>query len=379
MAILNHKNLLTFTVVTLILSLFPGLMASGQGREPVGFLYTATNDANSNQVVAYPRFGRGKLGKPIRYNTNGKGTGTGLGNQNGLELDQANSCLYAINAGSNEITSFSIQPKGLAYADKINSGGLRPISITTNGKYLYVLNAGGRVENSDNISGFTVDNRDCRMNPLADSIRPLSQADTNPAQIKFTADGGLLIVTEKATNKISIYQVDNEGLPSNPKSFDSAGTTPFGFSIAKRNQLYVSEANAGAPGGGSVSSYLIQPNGDIQRIASAIPSNQTATCWLVASNDGRFAYVTNTGDRSISAFSIGFSGTVNLLNPVAAQTGTGTAPIDLGLSNNGLNLYALDDEIGSIAAFRVNPVLGKLMEIQIVKGLPSGANGIAVR
>ncbi|MEO1377147.1 MAG: beta-propeller fold lactonase family protein [Cyanobacteria bacterium J06635_10] len=378
MAILNQKNLLSLTVVTLILSLFPGLMVSGQEREPVGFLYTATNDANSNEVVAYPRFGKGKLSEPIRYNTNGKGTGTGLGNQNGLEIDQANSCLYAINAGSNEITSFSIQPKGLAYADKINSGGLRPISITTNGKYLYVLNAGGRVENSDNISGFTVD-RDCRMNPLADSTRPLSQADTNPAQIKFTNDGGLLIVTEKATNKISTYQVDDRGLPSNPKSFDSAGTTPFGFSIAKRNQLYVSEANGGAPGGGSVSSYLIQSNGDIQRIASAIPSNQTATCWLVASNDGRFAYVTNTGDRSISAFSIGFSGTVNLLNPVAAETGTGTAPIDLGLSNNGLNLYALDDEIGSIAAFRVNPILGNLTKIQIVKGLPNGANGIAVR
>ncbi len=380
MAILNTKNLFYLTALTLIFSIFPGLMALGQGGKPLGFVYTTTNTKNGNEVLAYPRYVSGRLGKPIRYNTNGKGTGTGLGNQNGLVLDQANSCLYTVNAGSNEITSFSVQPQGLAYADKINSGGLRPISLTTNSNYLYVLNAGGRVENSDNISGFTVD-RDCRMKPLADSTRPLSEDDTNPAQIQFTPDGRLLIVTEKATNKINTYQVSNNGLPSNPTSFDSAGATPFGFSIGRRNQLYVSEAAGGAAGGGSVSSYQIQPNGDIQTISSAIPTNQTATCWLVVSNDGRFAYVTNTGDQSVSTFGVGFSGTLNLLRPngVSGRTGRGTAPVDLGLSNDGLNLYTLDNELGTIATFRVNPVFGQLRRIQIAKGLPNGANGIAVR
>lgn len=55
------------------------------------------------------------------------------------------------------------------------------------------------------------------------------------------------MVTEKATNKIVTFQLDQEGLPGQAQVQDSNGPTPFGFAFGKRGQLFVSEAFGGAP------------------------------------------------------------------------------------------------------------------------------------
>jgi len=376
MSTFNLKKLFSYTAV--LSTLLPGSAIANQ--PPRGAVYTMTNATNANKVLVYNRDAQGRLGAPQRYDTGGKGTGTSLGNQNALVLDQANRCLYAVNAGSNQISSFLVKADGLLLADKINSGGSRPVSVSVNRNLLYVLNAGGTVGNSDNISGFIVD-KNCKMLPLADSTRPLSAANTAPAQVQFTPDGQQLIVTEKSTNKISTYSVLPSGRVTGPRVFVSAGTTPFGFAFGKRDQLLVSEAAAGAANGGTVSSYLVKPNGDLQLITSSLATTETATCWVVVSNDGRFAYVTNTGSESISGLRVSFGGNLSLLTAGGRTglTGSGTTPIDLSLSNDGLNLYSLDNTRGTVAVFRVNLVTGQLVKLQTIAGLPAGANGIAAR
>lgn len=377
---INFKSWRYFTVAMLSLSLLPVSATASNAEEPRSVVYTMTNATTGNQVLAFNRLANGTLSRPRAFGTAGLGTGTSLGNQNALVLDQANSCLYVANAGSNEITSFAVQPDGLSFVNKIGSGGSRPVSIAVHAYWLYALNAGGAVGDADNISGFTVD-RDCRISPLANSTRPLSASNTAPAQVQFTPDGKVLIVTEKATNKINTYLVSADGLTAGPNVQASTGITPFGFAIGKRNQLLVSEANGGIPDGGSVSSYSIKPDGKLETISAAVPTQESATCWVVMSNDGRFAYVTNTDSESLSTLGINFGGGLSLQNPdgISGKTGPGTTPIDLALSNDGLNLYALDNTLGSIAAFRVNVTTGRLIPIQLLGGLPAGANGLAVR
>lgn len=379
MKTLNLKNLFSFTAAALSLSLLTGGVAAAQ-TEPRGTVYAMTNATTGNKVLVFNRGADGRLSPPRAFNTSGTGTGGSLGNQNALVLDKANSCLYAANAGSNQISAFAVKPDSLVLVDKVNSGGFRPVSITVKSNLLYVLNAGGSVGRSDNISGF-VANKDCTLLPLATSSRPLSAGNTAPAQVQFTPDGNWLVVTEKATNKIDTYQVLSSGRVVGPKVQLSAGTTPFGFAFGKRDQLFVSEAAAGAPNEGTVTSYIIKPNGDLQLVTRSLATTETATCWVVVSNDGRFAYVTNTDSDSISGLRVGFFGNISLLIPGGrtGTTGTGTTPIDLTLSNDGLNLYALDNTLGTISVFRVNPVNGQIASIQRVTGLPSGANGIAVR
>jgi 6-phosphogluconolactonase len=371
---------LTFLSASFSLPFLVEKVAANNPEESQGFVYTMTNAPTGNQILSFRRSANGLLSGSTAFNTDGLGTGTGLGNQNALVLDQANSCLYAVNAGSNDISSFAVLSDSLRFVNKISSGGSRPVSIAVHGNLLYALNAGGAVGASDNISGFTVD-RNCQISSLAQSIRPLSAANTAPAQVQFTPDGKILIVTEKATNKINTYLVAADGKASGPNVQDSVGVTPFGFAIGKRHQLFISEANGGTAEASSVSSYLIKPDGKLDVISAKVPTQESAACWVVVSNDGRIAYVTNTGSQSISGFDVNFNGKLELLNSdgITGKTAPGTAPVDLILSNDGRNLYTLDNRLGSIATFRVNIATGQILPIQTVTGLPVGANGLAAR
>ena len=59
--------------------------------------------------------------------------------------------LLVVNAGSDELSLFAVQPDGLRLADRAGSGGARPTSVAVNGTLVYVLNNG-----TPNISGFRV-------------------------------------------------------------------------------------------------------------------------------------------------------------------------------------------------------------------------------
>ena len=96
--------------------------------------------------------------------------------------------------------------------------------------------------------------------------------------------------------------------------------------------------------------------------------------------DGRFAYTTNAGSGTISGYSVGHDGSIQLLDAdgVTGVTGQGSAPIDMALSQNGRYLYTLNSGTQTIGLFRVR-MDGSLKDIGQVQGLPSGANGLAAR
>ncbi len=73
------------------------------------------------------------------------------------------------------------------------SGGTMPLSVTIHGNIVYVVNGGG----SGNISGFTMSSRGV-LSPIAGSTLPLSSSAAGPAQISFSPNGRVLVVTEKA-------------------------------------------------------------------------------------------------------------------------------------------------------------------------------------
>jgi len=239
---------------------------------------------------------------------------------------------------------------------------------------LYVLNAG----DSGNITGFQVRNNG-KLVPLAGSTQPLSNGGTGdspqPAQISFSRDGSLLVVTEKATNLIDVYQVEN-GMAGLPVSHPSAGMTPFGFAFAKRHDLIVSEAFGGAPGASAVSSYNVDTD-TFEVISPSIATTQTAACWVLVSKNGKYAYATNAGSGSISSYRIEKNGAISLLEAQAGLTGAGSSPVDMALSKNGKFLYALGTATGTISIFRMqaNGSLEPLGNISV----PEGAVGLAAR
>src|SRR5262245_4031451 len=104
-----------------------------------GAVYTMTNTV-LNAVVVYSRSAAGTLTPAGQFATGGSGTGSGLGNQNGVVLTRNNRWLLVVNAGSNQVSVFDVLSNGLELGDVVASGGNMPISVTAHGKLVYVLN-----------------------------------------------------------------------------------------------------------------------------------------------------------------------------------------------------------------------------------------------
>lgn len=367
--------LLSFLVTLLI----PLTAAAEHGHKAIGAVYTMTNASEGNAVLVFKRDRRGGLTPAGEYLTEGLGTGAGLGNQGAVILDPSNRWLFVVNPGSNEISVFAVEDDALSLVDRESSNGEVPISLTYSHNLLYVLNAGGSVGGSDSITGFTV-GADGSLTAIPDSTRPLSADSVGPAQIQFNEDGDVLVVTEKGSNTIVTYTVDSLGNPSAPIPQVSVGPTPFGFAFGKRDQMFVSEAAGGAVGEGTVSSYRVGKNGVLDVIDPSVSTTETAACWVVVSNDGRFAYTTNAGSGSVSGYKISFDGELRLLdrNGRTGRTGKNSGPLDMSLSNDGRNLYTLNSGNASIGVFRVKSD-GGLQRMRTQWNLPSTANGLAAR
>ena len=71
-----------------------------------GALYTETDAADANAVLVFDRDREGGLTAAGAFPTGGKGSGAGLGSQGGLA--RSGDWLFAVDAGSNEITTFSL-------------------------------------------------------------------------------------------------------------------------------------------------------------------------------------------------------------------------------------------------------------------------------
>jgi 6-phosphogluconolactonase (cycloisomerase 2 family) len=331
-----------------------------------GFVYTMSNDAAGNSILGYLQSPNGSLSYNSTTASGGNGSGAGLGSQGSLVIDASHEWLYAVNAGSNSISSFKIGSDGaLTLAHSIASNGTLPISVTVHGNLLYVVNS-----TTSNISGFAIGSGGS-LSLIAGSNQPLSSANAGPAQISFTPGGQKLIVTEKNNNKITTYAVNGSGVASAPVSQSSAGQTPFGFDFSGSNIIVVSEASGGVHNASTVSAYSVQ---NITTLTGGpIGANQTSACWTIVTSDGRYAYVTSTSSNTISSFEVGSSGSLTLIN--AVEVTTGTTPIDLTVSGNGFYVYNINAGSHSISEYKKggNETLKSIGEI---KGLPAHAVGI---
>lgn len=339
---------------------------------PEGAVYTLSNSPAGNGVLVFTRAEDGSLTPAGSFPTGGFGSGSGLGSQGAVIVSDDHQLLFAVNAGSNSITSFRISdPQTLVLVNTVPSGGNRPTSVTYRHGLLYVLNAISIPGMPNNISGFTVAN-DGTLTPLADSTRPLSSEAAAPAQVNFDDLGSTIIVTERATNRIDTYAVGADGLLTGPTVNASAGPTPFGFAVDKRNTILVSEAG---PGGGA-SSYRMGANGSLNAVSAMIMSGQRAACWSVITKNGRYGYVTNAGTSNISGFALNQDGAASLLNADGVTATTMGGPSDAAVSHNSQFLYARIGSQATIAIFAINSD-GSLTALPVLTGLPAGVAGLA--
>lgn len=341
----------------------------------VGVVLTMSNAAAANKVLIWSRGADGSLTFVGRVATGGRGTGGALGNQGGLALSDDGDWLYVVNAGSDSVSVFKVSGTSLTRTDVEPSRGDKPISVTSHGSLVFVLNAGGK----GNIRGFVRDSAG-ELALVNASKRPLSTAGAVPAQIGFSPSGSYVYVSERATNRLTSYAISAGGAAGIPGWTNSAGDEPFGFAFSANGTLVVSEAANHAEDGSSASSYKLGAGGALVTVSGAVPTTETAACWTAITPDGRFAYVTNTPDNSISGFSVATNGSLAILNADGrtAATGSGSLPIDLAASSDSKFLYVVAAGTHRILVYAIGAD-GALSSRPGVAGLPKAANGLVVR
>lgn len=344
-----------------------GAPNDGDDQGTVGGVFTETDDATSNAVVAFARRADGTLRYIANYPTDGRGLGGGnvvdpLQSQYAVVLTPDHQYLYAVNAASNSVAAFAVTHDGLEKLGTYAANGTTPVSLAATNRVLYVLN-----KTSNTVTGFRIDRGQLVAEPRW--TRSLSPTASGAAAIRFDRDAHLLAVTERLSNSIDVFTVHDGRLSAEPVLTRSAGAVPFGFDWTPRHQLVASEA-----GSGSASSYAAFRNGSLSVRSAAVSTLQNAPCWLIATHDGRFVYTANAGSNSITGFAVSPTGTLTILTPsgMTGLLGAGATPLDLDVSQDSKFLYVLKAGASSIGVFAVSRD-GSLAN------LPDGVGGLSYK
>ncbi len=362
------------------------VMSIGQGghAQPAsapGAVFAMTNRAGNNEVIAFSRAADGTLTQAGRYPTRGNGIGVDFDTQGGLMLGSDHRFLYAANPGSDDVSVFGVNGAQLTFLQKVYAGD-QPLSIARFGNLLYVLD--GSVAGNQ-ITGFTVA-ADGTLTPLPNSTKALSSPIAVPGDVVFSPDGRVLVVTQKVASTIGftidVFRIGADGLPSDPVPNNSFGPRPFAAAFDSLGRLFVIESGLPVFNNAGVSSYTLDPGAaTLSTLTGSAKNGQTDGCWIVITNDQRYAYTANFVSGTISSYRIFSNGTTALANGAAGSPGANSQPTDLAFSAGSQYLYNLLRGTGGVAAFRVegNGSLTAVGLFGVGGGLPifNGASGLA--
>jgi 6-phosphogluconolactonase (cycloisomerase 2 family) len=278
--------------------------------------------------------------------------------------------LFAVNAGSDSVSAFSVQGDRLHLETVVPSGGQFPASIAVHGRLLYVLNSGGEgIAQGFRIAGD-------HLVRIPGSARSLGLANSDPpffldspGQVGFTPSGDQLLVTTKASaNSVDVFEVGPDGrLSDTPVANASATPVPFAFTFTPDGRLAVGEAGASA-----VSTYAIQPDGTLTD-AKSQADGQVALCWITRVSS--YYYVSDTGSNTLSGYTIAADGQPTLVGATGVVATTEPGPID-STSPPGTSFLYAETGSGTVDEFTVNAD-GTLTTLGVIGDLPVGIEGIA--
>lgn len=340
---------------------------------PPGAVFTLSNDATDNKLLCYVRQPSGLLIYRNAISTGGKGTGQNLGSQGALGMNAAKNMIFAVNAGSDQISTFSLQNQQFRLSQVIDSGGRVPISLTVGRLFVYALNNGSVKGDVDQISGFQVRPRAFSLSPIENSTADLSAANVSPAQVSFDPLQNHLVVTEKATSKIDVFPVNRDGTTGPIQVQQASGITPYGFGFSRPSTLITSEFGSSA-----VASYVLnEQNGTLKVASGSVSNGGPGACWVSVTQNGRFAYVSNFDSGTITGFQVGTNGKLTRLAASVFSTPTVGNPIDSAIVANNY-LYVLTHFQNTsvvLAAYRIGKN-GSLTPIGQITGLPLSTVGL---
>ena len=334
-----------------------------------GAAYVQTNAA-PNEVIAFRRAADGSLDRIGSVPTGGEGDGSPhLQSQGSVALTRDGRHLLVTNAASNDLSVFSVASDGsIELRDRVHTGDT-PRSVDEHDGLVVVLNTG-----EPGLASFQLD--DEGIEPVAGGDQALEERDADPAQVAFSPDGSMVVITERGTDSIVTYEVASDGTFGASRTIASEGPTPYGFAFTSGGTLVVTEAFRAEKGAAAASSYAVE-DGSLEPRTSSVGNGRSEICWAVITPDDRFAFTTNFADGAISRFAIASDGSLSLEDATAGISVEGKPGLrDEDLSGDGHFLYAIDADDGRVYGWSVSAE-GSLEPVGSWDGMPATVAGLA--
>ena len=337
-----------------------------------GAVYVQTNAA-PNEVIAFRRADDGSLDLISSVATGGEGDGTPhLQSQGSVTLTGDGQYLLVTNAATGDLSVFSVASDGsIELRERVHTGST-PRSVAERDGLVVVLNTG-----EPGLASFRLDAEGIERVEGGDQALHTSHAD--PAQVAFSPDGSMVLITERATDSIVTYEVTADGTFGASSEIASEGPTPYGFAFTSDGTtLIVTEAFGAEKGAAAASSYAIE-DGSLVARTSSVGNGRSEICWAVITPDDRFAFTTNFADGAVSRYAIASDGSLSLEDATAGISVDGMPGLrDEALSGDGRFLYAIDADGGRIYGWSVDAD-GSLEPVGSWDELPATVAGLAAR
>ncbi|MEO5987307.1 MAG: FlgD immunoglobulin-like domain containing protein [Candidatus Eisenbacteria bacterium] len=294
-----------------------------QNIAAAGVLYVESNDPRPgmNAILAYRRSADGSLsplpGTP--FLTGGAGVGDPTQALGPLDSDQEivvsddHQMLFAVNSGSNTIAVFDIASDGSLASvagSPFPSGGINPVSLGLAGDKLYVVN-----KNMDpgqegapglpNYTGFRV-RQSGELSPIPNSTAT-APPGSSPTQALIAPNDRLMFGADFFAGDLRAFRIEPSGrlqeAPGSPQklpSFVPPPALPLGLAAhPSLNLLYVGFVTAD-----SIGVYRYDSTTGALTFLHVADDSGSAPCWIIVNQPGSAAYVVNTGDNSVSFYSL---------------------------------------------------------------------------
>jgi 6-phosphogluconolactonase len=291
-----------------------------------------------------------------------------LPNPSYIALDHAQRCLYSAHGDSDEVCSYSRDPKNgrLAFLNKQKTEGDNSSTVEVHASNRWVLLSTG-----PGVALFPI-RGDGSLGPYTDLIVPEGapgpwrdeQHGPHPHQATFDPTGRFVIVPDKGLDKVLVFRLDADRgklLPCDPPYVKTRyGAIPrhVAFHPARPFAYVVNEQDS------TVNAYHWDAaRGELkpfQRVPTTpttyVGDNMAAEIAILPS--GRFLYASNRGHDSIAIYSV--DAATGMIGPVGWESVRGKKPRFFALSPDASRLYAANENSHTIVEFDVAQDSGKL-------------------
>jgi 6-phosphogluconolactonase len=292
-----------------------------------------------------------------------------LVNPSYLALSHDQRVLYSVHGDEEYATAFALDPEtGAAKVlNRAATGGKNGVreAVDPSGKFLIVANYGSGSVAVLPIApdGSLKDQHQLMQLPGEPGPHKVEQVSSHPHDIVFDPSGRFVLVPDKGLDRVFVFRFDAVTGRLTPteqgavKSRPGAGPRHLAFHPKLPIVWVLNELDS------TIATYRFDAeHGALSalQVLTTLPADFTGystTAEIAVSPDGRFVYGSNRGHDSVTIFTAGPQG---LLNVAGWQPTEGSGPRFIGLDPAGHFLYAANEQGDDVVTFRVDPGSGRL-------------------